>query len=139
MQVALLRRGSLGIQGTYQNLHHHALPLLPLVKYLEKKIPTLGFACWRQGHNVHVLETEDGRKFVLRPFSRKGVGYLGITLSAKVSRSHEIHLVTLWADQRDLTFANFALALRLLAQPQPLHEQLSDEDHAVLAETQSQT
>lgn len=133
LKVTPLRQGSRGIVGTYENANHHAKSLLDLIQFLEKKIPKSNFSFWRQGHNVHILETMDGRKFVLRPFSQKGIGYLGITLSAKFSRSDEMHLYTLYAYKNEFVYETFAKRLLKLAEPPPFHEHLTSEDHEIIA------
>ena len=131
MQVEVLRKGSQGIKGTIANIAHHAQPLADLVQKLVGLVDLykkeIGFAKWRQGHNVSVFETVDGRKFVFRPLHLKGEGYCGLTLSARVSRGHEIHLMTIYADCRNhLTPADMLVALRRFAETQPTNVQASE-------------
>jgi hypothetical protein len=124
MQVEVLRKGSQGIQGTIENIAHHAQPLAHLVQKIVNLIEAykddLSFSKWRQGHNVHVFETFDGRKFVFRPLHLKGEGYVGLTLGLRVSRGHEIHLMTIYADASNhITPGQLMLNLRWLSEVAP--------------------
>ena len=62
MEIKLLRSDGQGIAGTYANIDHHAQPLKPLVKALEKEAKRnwKSFKTWRQGHNIHIFETWGG-------------------------------------------------------------------------------
>lgn len=129
MIVEVIRSGSLGIAGTLKNADHHAKTLLPLLHYLAPKIPTLPLERWLQGHNVHVLATKDSRRFTLRPFAKKGEGYLGVRLSLRVSRSIEIPLSDCYADERNQSYADFFRLLgSLTAIPAVAVENLSQND-----------
>ena len=90
-KISLLRKTSLGIQGTFANANHHAQTLLPMIEALRPQILSMGFTDWRQGHNVHEFVTADARRFTLRPFTRDG-SYVGLRLSFRLSRSKEIFL-----------------------------------------------
>lgn len=90
-QVVKLRKDGHGIQGTLANAEHHATAILPYIAIMRPKMTKLGFATYRVGHNVHILESADGRKFTLRAFTRDGE-YVGIRLAARLSRSKEFHL-----------------------------------------------
>lgn len=90
-KVSMLRSDGHGIVGTYANADCHAKVVKPLVQALEPYGEHLGFAEWKQGHNIHVFVANDGRKFTLRAFTKDG-NYHGIRLSLRVSRSKEIQL-----------------------------------------------
>ena len=100
MQISVLRKGSIGIKGTYQNVAHHAKPILVLVAALEDMVGSWGFDQWQQGHNVHLLTTDDKRVFSIRGY-QTDEGYIGIQVFARASRSVEIPLCVLFADNRD--------------------------------------
>ncbi len=100
-KIVLIRSNSKGLAGTIANAQCHAQPLLPLVNFLASQIAQLGFDRWVQGHNIHVLETVDGRKFVLRPVARKDEGYCGIQVYLRHSRSKNVPLMTLFIDGRN--------------------------------------
>lgn len=87
-KVEVLRKGGKGIRGTYENIDHHAMAMAPFVNAIAPKITSMDLARWRQGHNIHVFETQDGRTFDLVPL-RKG-GYIGVRLRLHVSRSHKV-------------------------------------------------
>jgi hypothetical protein len=95
MQVELLRKDSTGIAGTYANARHHAQECLPLVKALEAQVQAFGFKTWKQGHNVHLFETHDGRKFDIVPYAVNGK-YKGLELRLRESRSkaHRLAVIT---------------------------------------------
>lgn len=90
--ITPLRKGGLGIAGTYRNADHHANAVIPFLKVLEVVLPTIGFKEWHQGHNVHEFVTLDDRKFTLRAYTRDRE-YRGIRLSLRISRSCEILLM----------------------------------------------
>lgn len=90
--VKKLRKTSSGIQGTFANADHHAKRLLPLVKQLGAAAKDWGFAEWKQGHNVHIFTSDDGRSFVMRPWRDETNEYAGIQVFARISRSTEIPL-----------------------------------------------
>jgi len=124
MQIEVLRKGSQGIKGTIANIAHHAPDLADLVTKLASLVDLykkdLKFIKWRQGHNTHVFVTKDGRMFVFRPLHLKGEGYCGLTLSNRVSRSNETHLMTIYADCRNhLTPDGVVNALQWLSEVQP--------------------
>ena len=87
-----LRKGSKGLTGTIANANHHAQAILPIIPQLVAMAPTWGFAIWKQGANVHEFTARDDRRFTLRAFTRNGE-YVGIRLSARLSRSNEFHLM----------------------------------------------
>lgn len=109
--VEFIRKGSVGIEGTYANADHHAKMLLPLIDYLVDKIDSWGFAKWRQGHNMHVLVTHDGRKFTLRPVHNDG--YFGVKVSAFHSRGREVPLCTATAGDKT-TWNTFSIFMGIL-------------------------
>lgn len=112
MEISLVRKDSLGIEGTYRNAKHHAQNLIPFVEYLEREVTTFGFAEWQQGHNVHIFHTEDGRRFDLTPYP----GYQGILLRARVSRSYSIPIAIV---TKMSELPAFCSMLRVLANPLP--------------------
>lgn len=110
--IKLLRKSSFGIDGTYKNAHHHAQKLLPLIDALVKVIPESKYQTWIQAHNVHILETVDGRKFILRPYSDE-TRYVGMTVSTKGSRlkSSEVFLFSVRYDENYEFFIKAVLDL----------------------------
>jgi len=126
MNTVLLRKGSSGLAGTVINARHHAQNLLPLIQHLVSQLGSLDFKTWHQGHNVHVFETKDGRKFVLRAWSQTGIGYLGIRLMLRVSRSNEIFLSCLKAAAARREINAFVDLMETLACPQPNHDSISE-------------
>jgi len=90
IKVEVLRKGGKGIEGTYANIDHHALEMAPFVNAIAPKILTMDLARWRQGHNIHVFETHDGRTFDMVPLRKNG--YIGVRLRLHVSRSHKVTL-----------------------------------------------
>ena len=126
-KIQLLRKTSSGLAGTYKNLEHHARPLRGIVDFLSGEIPTLGFDVWLQGHNVHILQSRDARRFVLRPIAIKGRGYTGISLDLRVSRTTEVPLAQIFAD-RPGSWDDFIRMLRFLAQNPPPQEPMPISD-----------
>lgn len=92
MDVLPLRKGGKGIKGTYANIDHHAEAIKPFVDILAPSIQTMNFKRWRQGHNVHVFETKDGRQFDLVPLRLNGE-YTGVRFRIRLSRSHKVVLM----------------------------------------------
>jgi hypothetical protein len=115
-QINLLRKGSLGIKGTERNADHHAKAVIPYIEVLKAAVPHMGFKEWKQGHNVHVLITRDDRVFVLRPIWEDGLGYTGVKLLARVSRTHEIPLIGVTRISR---LAHLVGAMEMIAKPVP--------------------
>jgi hypothetical protein len=94
--ISAIRRGNLGLEGTLRNANCHAKPAIPLVELMAKIIPDLGFKEWWQGHNIHVLETMDGRQFAFRPLVyevSKGEFSWGLRMFLKYSRTTEVPLM----------------------------------------------
>jgi hypothetical protein len=93
METRLIRKGSLGIAGTLKNAEHHAQPAIPLVKAMIDEIHDLTdlIKVWHQGHNIHVIESHDGRKIAFRPY-RDVEGEWGIEILIKMSRQLEYPL-----------------------------------------------
>lgn len=97
--IKLLRKGSRGIEGTYENADHHAKKILPIIEAMEGALKHLGFKEIKHGHNVHELVTETDQRYTLRPVYRTiegtedGRDYFGVRLSLRLSRSEEIHLL----------------------------------------------
>lgn len=118
-KIVKLRAGGRGIQGTYENIDHHAKDVEPYVKALEPLAPHWGFKIWRAGHNVHEFETTHGRKYTLRPVYKKAEGdergYCGLALSLRLSRSEEIVLTHCI---RHSDIPRLAEMMRMLAKPQ---------------------
>jgi hypothetical protein len=93
MKVTMLRKGSRGIAGTYDNIDHHAKTARPIVEIMEKVIPTLGFQEWSQGNNIHKLFSANGNVITCRPLLVDGK--YGIRFAREVSRTNEIFLYDL--------------------------------------------
>lgn len=91
-EIRFMRKNSLGLEGTYQNAEHHAQDLIGMIDYLKDRIERVGFKEWVQGHNVHEFKTYDERRFTLRGFKKDGE-YVGIRLSARLSRSEEFRIM----------------------------------------------
>lgn len=94
-EVTALRKGGRGLQGTYDNINHHANKVKPFVDALAPLGPLFGFKRWRQGNNVHVFVTHDDVQYVLRPtydLVDTGREYNGLSLALRVSRGIEIQL-----------------------------------------------
>lgn len=115
MEVTLLRKDSLGIQGTYRNAEHHAQKILPIIQAIEKQLPKCGMALHKQGHNVHILEGHDGRRFDLIGFA-DDEGYKGVELRVRSSRSsaQRLMLITDISEVPDLIGM-----LQILSRPMP--------------------
>lgn len=118
-KVKLIRKDSLGIEGTVRNAKHHALKILPFIESMQGSVPHLGFKEWKQGHNVHQFTTLDGRSFTLRPVWTDEDSYVGIKLSARLSRSKEIPLLAI-CDVAEVP--NLLNTMRAMAVPVPLRE-----------------
>ena len=86
LKVGLIRSDSSGIKGTYANAKCHAQACTPLIKALEAQVHAFGFKSWKQGHNVHVFETFDGRRFDIVPYADE-TGYTGLQYRLRESRS----------------------------------------------------
>jgi hypothetical protein len=95
--VMPLRKGGEGLKGTIFNAKHHAQAILPMIDALKDKAKDWGFVSWKQGKNVHEFTAHDGRRFTLRAYTRDGK-YVGIRLSARLSRSNEFHLMDMESD-----------------------------------------
>ncbi|BDD79700.1 hypothetical protein [Burkholderia phage FLC9] len=117
-KVGLIRKDSRGITGTYENADHHAEYIRPFIEAMEGAVKHLGFASWRQGHNVHEFHCTDGRKFTLRPIvqdkDKSRPYYCGIRLSLRESRSVEHWLVDITEVSE---VPNLLTMMRLLAKP----------------------
>lgn len=100
MIIEIGRKDSCGLKGTYDNAHHHANNLIPLIDKVSKLIPSMGFAVWTQFNNVHVLTTKEGTKYCLRPLRFADHDY-AVRLCIKLSRSNEIRLFDFNADEID--------------------------------------
>lgn len=90
--VVLMRSDSRGVKGTKANALHHAEAIIPFIERMEKAVATLGFAEWKQGHNVHEFVTVEGTRYTLRAFTKDGE-YIGIRLALRMSRSSEVRLI----------------------------------------------
>ena len=120
MLIQPLRSNSTGIQATIANANHHAKRLIPLITQLSIEIPKMKYARWRQGNNIHILETTDGRSLVFRGLQDEKLPtqerYIGLSVLVKVSRNKEIHLFTITVDQG---IAPLLLFLAAFAEPEP--------------------
>ena len=78
---------SRGLVGTIENAEHHAPELKDMVEYLAEQVEDLPYKAtllWKQGNNVHLIITDDGRTLCFRPFREAGGGpYKGISLALK--------------------------------------------------------
>jgi hypothetical protein len=94
MEIYLLRKGSSGLSGSFENANHHAKPCVPLIHaalaVIEQLSPNI--EKWGQGKNVHVIHAKDGRKVVFRPYRSKDSW--GIELRIQVSRAVEVPIMT---------------------------------------------
>lgn len=68
-EVRIARSDSMGLQGTYENVDHHAAACKPLIDILVAGVEHIPFKRWVQGHNVHSLTTTDGRQYRFRPLN----------------------------------------------------------------------
>jgi hypothetical protein len=107
MQIVPIRKTSKGIIGTYANAEHHAKELVPMIHFFEtqlmryKKSGASRIDVWKQGHNVHEIGMQDGRKFVFRPIWKKGQGYVGISFGLKITRGVDYPLFNMFYDLRN--------------------------------------
>lgn len=93
-EVSLLRKGSKGIRGTLANIDHHAQSLEGMVLAIAPHVLSMNLQQWKQGHNIHVFVTKDGRTFDIVPL--KGAdGYCGLELRIRVSRGSKLTLLQL--------------------------------------------
>lgn len=116
----LIRKTSRGLKGTMENVEHHAILVRPHVKFLSAVVEQIPFKEWRQGHNVHMLVTTDGRAYKLRPIysyvKNKGRVYIGIALFKLHGLAKlEVPIAQLIDMEDCFDFANL---LKLLAKPQ---------------------
>jgi hypothetical protein len=118
--IGLIRSDSLGLKGTIRNAKHHAGVIIPFINALREGVKHVGFAEWKQGHNVHVFFTTDGRQFTLRPVHTDADGYVGVKFSLKLSRSEEIPLAVI-TDVSEAT--SLLTAMRLVARPHPVEKE----------------
>lgn len=100
LKAEVLRKGGLGIQGTYNNIAHHANGMEEYVDRIAAVIPSMGLKRWRQGHNVHVFETRDDRIFEMIPVKCAG-DYCGVRLNMRLGRGNHI-LIAQVSDQDDI-------------------------------------
>ncbi len=113
MEISLVRSDGRGIAGTYANAEHHAQACLPLIKALESQALAFGFKSWKQGHNVHIFQTEDGRMFDIVPLADDN-DYIGLQLRKRISRSKAEPLQAI----TDLSQVNDMITvLKFLAKP----------------------
>jgi hypothetical protein len=110
-RIRLLRKNGRGLEGTYENIRHHARPMKAYVDILAPVIPTLGFKDWAQGHNVHTFVTDDGREYTLRPI------YQGKYIGIEFAMNRPIRVVIdQWIDLSEAE--QFINVLRRAARPQ---------------------
>jgi len=117
-KVTPMRSDSRMIDGTYDNIDHHAKTALPLVVFLEAAIKSLqgSLAEWKQGHNVHVIVTHDGRQIAFVPYQNKELfkGH-GVSIRLKHSRSKYTELFNFWNIDQQI---NVMGLLKCLVEPQ---------------------
>ncbi len=111
--IELLRSDGRGLNGTWANAHHHAHAIRPFIARLEGVVQHLGFAIWRQGHNVHEFVTIEGTRYTLRAFIKNGA-YFGVRLALRLSRSQEVRLIDI-TDPDDCW--RLVDVMRMLAEP----------------------
>lgn len=94
MKITKIRKNSKGLVGTYENINHHAKEAEYVVKGMVKTINEYGDAIkeWKQGHNVHIIESWDGRKLAFTPHKEKDNEINGVQISLYVSRGKRIPL-----------------------------------------------
>ena len=108
LYISMLRKGSSGLTGTYENANHHAKPVIPLVDSLVQIIKAHGVksdVTWLQGRNIHVLTRHNGDQLCLRPFYTNKVW--GIEVLLKVSRKQEIPILQIFNQQDVAVFSLF--------------------------------
>lgn len=95
MKKRFIRKGSRGIEGTYENIDHHANDVMDIVKVLESTVEAYRDSIdeWIQGHNIHILKTMDGRKFAFRPYMCEGSETVnGVEVRLHLSRRQEVRI-----------------------------------------------
>jgi hypothetical protein len=112
MEVKLLRRGSKGLEGTYQNIEHHAIGAFPVVKVLVEIIKANQFLIekWTQGHNTHLITSKDNRTLVFTPFKddlNPHNPYSGVEVRLYVSRTQRVRLFVIDSVQKAYEFDKF--------------------------------
>lgn len=109
MEVKLLRRGSKGLEGTYQNIEHHAIGAFPVVKVLVEIIKANQFLIekWTQGHNTHLITSKDNRTLVFTPFKDGDDSYSGVEVRLYVSRTKRVRLFVIDSVQKAYEFDKF--------------------------------
>ena len=105
MQVSVLRKGSKGLQGTYDNANHHAKPAIQIVDRLVRIVTKQSkyIETWRQGHNIHIVTLPDGRSLEFRPFRKEifpDAVTWGVEVLVHVSRKQRIPLLQLFNDEQ---------------------------------------
>lgn len=94
MKITKMRKGSKGLVGTYENIKCHAEGTREVVDEIVAMFKEYPDAIkeWKQGHNVHIVETWDGRKLVFTPYQKEGKLIKGVLVSLYVSRGKRIPL-----------------------------------------------
>ena len=108
-KVSIIRKGGLGIKGTVANIEHHAPGVKAMVFALAPVVLKMGYGKWKQGHNVHVFETKDGRIFDIVPLKRDSQ-YVGLELRSRPTRGNRITMAQL-VDMDD-DFDDFVATMR---------------------------
>jgi hypothetical protein len=121
MRIVPIRKGSKGLQGTYDNANHHAPKLVPLIEILESMIKYHGrmgyIEIWEQGHNIHIITRADGFRLYFRPCRTKVEGEVdAIMVGYKHSREVEIPLFCL--DSTESTYQFGASLCRMFNLPE---------------------
>lgn len=95
MKITKIRKGSRGMAATLENAEHHAQALTPFIKILKNMIKRIGFAEWKQGHNIHIVVCENGdNQIQFTPYwCAEKKSYIGIRISLYESRSNRIPLI----------------------------------------------
>lgn len=110
MNISMLRAGSRGLEGTYENINCHAKGAKPTVNRL---VDLVGchqdrIENWKQAHNVHVLIAKNGRMLAFRPFRPAPKAPIsGVEVYIKISRANEIPLMPITDMASFTTFAAF--------------------------------
>jgi hypothetical protein len=94
MLVKNLRKGSRGLDGTFENIECHAPNALLVVTFMVNVIRANAenILEWAQAHNVHIIKAHDGRMLECRPFQPEVSaldGVTGVEVFLRLSRNHK--------------------------------------------------
>jgi hypothetical protein len=87
-----LRAGGRGLEATYEVIDAYAPDVRPFMEAVSAAIPLMNFTRWRQGHNLHIFETKDGRRFDL-VLLKANNEYVGLRFRYHRSRSDKVVLM----------------------------------------------